>query len=98
MEVSAESLYEALARGVSALRASPWVDRSIEFAAFTVTILEQAPVTHKIEMKQLRQWLAARGTSPAQITAKDRVREILGPEPAPTDRAQRRRWQGARNA
>jgi uncharacterized protein YjbI with pentapeptide repeats len=41
---------------------------------------------HHLHMKDFRRWLSARGTPPAQITARDRVREILGGAAEPTAR------------
>jgi hypothetical protein len=67
----------------------------------TVEVREPVPakaeVKHHVHMKDFRQWLEGRGTTPAQITAKDRVREILEGTADPTDRQRRRRWQEERN-
>jgi hypothetical protein len=49
-------------------------------------------------MKDFQKWLGERGTTPAQITARQRVREILGETTSePTDREKRKRWQEERN-
>jgi hypothetical protein len=103
VEVTAESLYEAVARGLRAFHASPWVGE-IGGGLTTVTVElrepvpEKAEVKHQVRMKNFRQWLDIRGTTPAQITAKDRVREILGGMAVePTDRQKRRRWAEERN-
>src|SRR5262249_30253259 len=77
VEVSAESLYEAVAHGLCALKASPWVGEIGEgLTTVTVEVREKPDVTHHVLMKDFRKWLEARGTTPAQITAKDRVRAI----------------------
>ena len=97
VEVSAESLYEAVALGLCALKASPWVgDIGEGLTTITVEVREQAAVTHQVHMKDFRKWLDARGTTPAQITAKDRVPAILVAAPEP-DRPRRRQLQAERN-
>ena len=102
VEVIAESLYEAVARGLKAFHASPWVGEIGE-GLTTVTVegreavSAKAEVKHHVHMKDFRQWLEARGTTPAQITARNRVREILGGTVDPTDRQKRRRWAEERN-
>jgi len=103
VQVIAESLYEAVARGLRAFRASPWAGEIGEgLTTVTVEVREPRPdkpeVAHHVHMKDFRQWLEARGTTPAQITARDRVREILGGTVEPPDRRKRRRWQEERNS
>jgi hypothetical protein len=67
----------------------------------TVEVCEPAQgmhdVKHRVRVQDFRRWLAERGTTPAQITARQRVREILGETAEPTDREKRRRWQEERN-
>src|SRR5215813_9109154 len=84
VEVQAESLYEAVAHGLCALKTSPWVGEIGEgLTTITVEVREKSAVTHQVHMKDFRKWLDARGTTPAQITAKDRVRAILVAMPEP---------------
>jgi hypothetical protein len=102
VEVIAESLYEAVARGLRAFHASPWVGEIGEgLTTVTVEVREPAPekpeVRHQVRTKDFRRWLDGRSTTPAQITARGRVREILGSAAEPTDRQIRRRWQAERN-
>jgi hypothetical protein len=101
VEVAAESLYEAVARGLRAFHASAWVGEIGEgLTTLTVEVREppqQPAVTHEVRMKDFRQWLAERGNTPAQITARQRAREILGETPEPSDREKRRRWAQERN-
>jgi hypothetical protein len=102
VQVIAESLYEAVARGLRAFRASPWVGEIGEgLTTVVVEVREPVPekpeVKHHVHMKDFRQWLDGRGTTPAQITARDRVREILGGVVEPADRQKRRRLAEDRN-
>jgi hypothetical protein len=58
VEVTAESLYEAIARGLSALRSSTWVEEIGEgLNPITVEVMESAPVTHQVLMGEFRRWL-----------------------------------------
>ena len=98
VEVTAESLYEAVARGLSALRANSWVGEIGEgLTSITIEVQEKAPATHRVLMKDFRRWLEARGTTPAEIMARERVRDILGGIATPADRQTRRRRQEERN-
>jgi hypothetical protein len=65
--------------------------------SITVELQEKATVTHSVLMKDFLRWLEGRGTTPAQITARERLREILGGLPEPTDRQKRRLWEEERN-
>jgi hypothetical protein len=97
VEVAAESLYEAVARGLSA-RANSWVGEIGEgLTSITIEVQEKAPATHRVLMKDFRRWLEARGTTPAEIMARERVRDILGGIATPTDRQTRRRSQEESN-
>jgi hypothetical protein len=102
VEVIAESLYEAVARGLKAFHANPWVGEIGEgLTTVTIEVCEPIPekteVRHHIHIKGFQRWLETRGTTPAQITARDRVRKILDGTPEPTDRQRRRRWAEERN-
>src|SRR5260370_20127715 len=60
VEVAAESLYETVARGLSALRANSWVGEIGEgLTSITVEVQEKAPATHRVLMKDFRRWLEA---------------------------------------
>jgi hypothetical protein len=50
-------------------------------------------MTRSVLMKDFRRWFEARGTTPAEITARERLREILGGLLEPSDRQKRRQWQ-----
>ena len=84
VEVNAESLFEAVAHGLCALKASSWAGETGEgLTTIRVEVREKPEVSHQVLMKDFRRWLDARGTTPAQITAKDRVRAILDADPEP---------------
>ena len=85
------------AHGLCALKTSPWVGEIGEgLTTITVEVRERPDVTHQVRMKDFRKWLDAQGTTPAQITAKDRVRAILNSVPE-SERLRRRQLQAERN-
>ena len=77
VEVSAESLYEAVARGLAALRDAAWTG-DIRHGQTTVTIVVKQPeVEHKVRMRDFEAWLESNGRSPAEMALKSRLRELL---------------------
>ena len=79
-EVTAESLYEAVALGLRAIRQCSWVEDISQ--NFTIRVLARdTPVEHTVELRAFHKWLEQRGRSPREITARARVREILGAQP-----------------
>lgn len=76
-EVSAESLYEAVALGLKAIRQSSWVRDLAQNIAIRV-LVRDTPVEHTVEFRAFNQWLEQRGRTPREITMRSRIREILG--------------------
>jgi len=75
-KVSAESLYEAVALGLRAIRLYSWVNDIGQ--NFTIRVLARdTPVEHTVEFREFHKWLERPGRSPREITARARVREIL---------------------
>jgi len=73
--VTAETLYEAAARGLAALRGRDWVERVADFVTVQVT---EVPVEHRVELSAFRAWLERPPRSPRDVIQRGRVREILG--------------------
>jgi len=77
VEVSAESLYEAIARGLAAFRSAGWAGK-IGHGQTTITVLIKQPeVEHKVRMRDFEAWLESNGRSPAEMALKYRLRELL---------------------
>lgn len=75
-EVSAQTLYEAVALGLRAIRQCSWVEDIGQ--NFTIRVLARdTPVEHTVEFLEFHKWLEQRGRSPREVTARARVREIL---------------------
>ena len=75
-EVSAESLYEAVALGLRTIRECSWAKDIGQNVTIRV-LARDTPVEHTVEFRQFHKWLEQRGRSPREITARARVREIL---------------------
>jgi hypothetical protein len=75
-EVTAESLYEAVALGLRAIRQCAWVEDIGQ--NFTIRVLARdTPVEHTVEFRAFHKWLERPARSPRDVTARARVREIL---------------------
>jgi len=78
VQVSASTLYEAIALGLRAIRKSSWTGEIPEgLSKVTVQILEE-PIEHMVTMQAFKNWLARDGGSPSDRVARERVRGILG--------------------
>jgi hypothetical protein len=77
VEVTAESLYEAVARGLVALRDADWAGE-IGHGQTTITVVVKQPeVEHRVRMLDFEAWLGSNGRSPAEMALKSRLRELL---------------------
>jgi hypothetical protein len=80
IEVTAETLYEAIATALAAFQKDVWVGE-IGQGFTTVTVLvQQPPVKHEVKMKDFVSWLGRQGRSPAEVTLKQKLEKILGKE------------------
>jgi hypothetical protein len=78
VEVTASTLFEAVALGLKQLRGNEWV-AGIGRPMDTVTVsVKSVPIEHRVRFTEFAKWLERRGTSPAEVTRKQKVREILG--------------------
>jgi hypothetical protein len=78
IEVTAETLYEAIATALAALQQDNWVgDIGQGFATVTV-LVQQPPVKHEVKMKDFVSWLGRQGRSPAEVILKQKLEKILG--------------------
>jgi hypothetical protein len=77
VEVTADSLYEAVAQGLRAFRENDWVD-DVGGGLTTITVLVSQPsVEHKVRVRDFEQWLEAQGRTPAEMSLKSRLRELM---------------------
>ena len=76
VEVQAESMYEAAALGLKALRRSDWIDVIGAGTRIDVEVHEP-PVHHFVLYAQLMRWLEGATPSPAESLKRKKLREML---------------------
>jgi hypothetical protein len=78
VQVTAGTLYEAVALGLASIRSQEWVEGIAEgINAVRVSVLN-IPVEHSVAMKDFNAWLTKEGGSPRESSSRRRIREILG--------------------
>jgi len=78
IEVSAETLYEAIATALAALQQDGWVGEIGQGFATVTVVVQQPPVKHEVKMKDFVSWLGRQGRSPAEVVLKQKLEKILG--------------------
>ena len=78
VEVTASSLYEAVALGLKAVRGHDWVEPIAEQFASVKVAVTNIPVEHTVKLRDFVAWLQRTAGSPADLSARRRVRELLG--------------------
>jgi hypothetical protein len=77
VEVTAATLYEAVALGLKQIRGNDWVE-DIAGALNTVTVcVQNVQVEHTVRIGEFTKWLERNGGSPADKTRRRRIKEIL---------------------
>lgn len=78
LDVTAESLYEAVAQALATLRGQDWVG-DIGRGLTTVEVKVRHPeVTHIVKIKDFENWLNRGCKSPAETVLKSRLPQMLG--------------------
>jgi hypothetical protein len=77
-DVTAETLYEAVALGLVALRGKDWVSGIAEGFNVVQVSVTDIPVKHSVTLKDFNAWLGRAGRVPKEITSRQRVKKILG--------------------
>ena len=88
VNVTAETVYEAVALGLVALRQDEWVGE-IGSGLTTISIVAQRPsVRHEIKARDFQSWLSRKNSSPAEVAVRARVEKLLaGPARTSTGRS-----------
>jgi hypothetical protein len=78
VDVTAATLYEAVAQALAALQTHEWVGQ-IACGLNTATVKIKHPeITHVVKIQDFEKWLNRQGRTPAEIVLKERLRQILG--------------------
>jgi hypothetical protein len=76
VEVTAESVYEGAALGVSALRNSGWAEAIAPGTELEIQV--RAPATsHRLTVRQLQRWCDGVAVSPDETLKKRRLKQLL---------------------
>ncbi len=73
---SAESLFEAAALALAAMKRQPWADGPGRGATLEITVLEPS-VRHTISVERVMRWLDGVTTSPSELLKKERLKALL---------------------
>jgi hypothetical protein len=80
VEVSADSLYEAVAQGLRAFGQNDWIDDMGQGQTTVTVIVKNPEVEHKVRIQEFERWLDSQGRTPAEVSLKTRLRTLLGHE------------------
>ena len=72
-EVTASSLFEAVAQGLAALRKNEWVEGIEERFGIVKVSVAEVRVEHQVKIADFTKWLA-----PREMTQRQKIRAILG--------------------
>jgi hypothetical protein len=77
VEVSAASVYEAVAQALRIFRDNEWVDDLGHGQTAIVVKVKHPEIEHTVRVKDFERWLEANPRSPAEMILKNRLRELL---------------------
>jgi hypothetical protein len=80
VDVTADSLYEAVAQGLRAFRQNDWVDELGQGQTTVTVVVKNPEVEHKVRVQDFERWLISQGRTPAEVSLKNRLRTLLGRE------------------
>ena len=78
VEVTADTLYEALAQGLRAFRDADWVSDLPHGHATITVVVKQPEVEHKIRVTDFENWLESASRNPAEMSLKSRCASCWG--------------------
>jgi hypothetical protein len=78
VQVTAETLYEAVAFGLAAIRGNEWVIGIAEGLNAVQVCAKDVPVVHSVQLKDFRAWLERTAGSPKDVSKRARIKDILG--------------------
>jgi hypothetical protein len=79
-DVTAGSLYEAVALGMAAIRTDEWVTGIAQGLNPVKVRVTNVAVEHEVKLMDFTKWLERDGGSPREMTERKRIRSILGME------------------
>ena len=80
VDVTAATLYEAVALGMAAIRTDEWVTGIAQGLNSVKVRVTDVAVEHEVLLKDFTSWLDRTGGSPREMMERNRIRLILGME------------------
>src|SRR5271157_895401 len=77
VQVTAQSLYEAVAQALRVFREDEWSEDPNRSPASVVLTINQPEVEHRVRIKDFENWLKSAGKSLAEMALKSRLRDII---------------------
>jgi hypothetical protein len=78
VEVTAATLYEAVAQGLAAIRGNEWVAGIAQGMNMVKVSVADVRVEHEVKLMEFTKWLERDGGSPRETSDRHRIRSILG--------------------
>jgi hypothetical protein len=80
VDVTAATLFEAVAHALAALRRDEWVSGIPSGLNIVTVSAANVRVDHQVKMVDFERWLVKSGGSPRETVERQRIRAILGME------------------
>ena len=78
VEVTAATLYEAVAQGLAAIRGNEWVGGIAPGLNVVKVSVADVSVEHEVKLMDFTKWLEKPGGSPREMSDRKRIRSVLG--------------------
>jgi hypothetical protein len=78
VEVTAATLYEAVAQGLAAIRGNDWVAGIAQGVNVVKVSVADVRVEHEVRLVDFTRWVDRTGGSPREMSDRQRIRSILG--------------------
>jgi hypothetical protein len=78
VDVTAATLYEAVAQGLAAIRANEWAADIPQGLNVVKVSVAEVRVEHEVKLMDFTNWLERAGGSPREVSERHRIRSILG--------------------
>jgi hypothetical protein len=82
VDVTAATLYEAVALGIAAIRGDEWVTDIAQGLNTVKVRVTNVAVEHEVRLMEFTKWLDRANGSPREMMERKRIRSILGMEKA----------------
>jgi hypothetical protein len=78
VEVTAATLFEAVAAALTAFREDEWVGQIGNGLTTVGVSVHQPAVEHRVRVKDFLAWLKKKGGSPAEVSLREKLTKMLG--------------------